>query len=325
MGIIHVLFVDDDPDILALYPECLRNADIGVDTARSAHEALQKMQQYLPELVIADVQMAGMSGLEFCHKVREMGHDDVAFVFLSVLGSVPDKIQGLRCGAEDYLVKPIDPLELLLKVQSILQRNGKRRKKGNGDSFQQTETTMSGNLADIAAYEVLQLLEIHGSRFMHAHFETEGGTAGDVYVASGEVVHSATDGVSGAKAFFRILGWNRGRFSVFPRGFIGHPSMAGPLKTWILQGVTHMDDFARLRNSLRECGRYFSARYDADLLEHHSEPQVLLMMGLVERHPELEELLERSSLTDLATCRILDDLLKIGLVRASREPPAAGD
>lgn len=117
-----VLLVDDDESTLTLEALQLRGARVRVETARSGNEALGKVLAQPPDLIIADVKMDGMSGYELCRLVRTMGQRDVPFIFLSALGAAPERIMGLRMGADDYIVKPVNGEELLLKVRRQLEK-----------------------------------------------------------------------------------------------------------------------------------------------------------------------------------------------------------
>src|SRR5262245_51923570 len=99
---VEVLLVDDDPDTLALMAAQLRTAGLRVGTVRGGREALTKISAALPGVIVADVRMPGMSGYELCQLVRAMGHDGIPFIFCSALNGLPERMTGLRAGADDY-------------------------------------------------------------------------------------------------------------------------------------------------------------------------------------------------------------------------------
>lgn len=124
---VDVLLVDDDEACLRVISRCLYRGGFTVVVAANGTEALKLLESKKPELIISDVMMPGMNGYEFCRNVRQLGFEDIPFLFLSGLGSPPDRVVGLRMGADDYIVKPVDEDELLLKVKKQLKKTGKMR------------------------------------------------------------------------------------------------------------------------------------------------------------------------------------------------------
>lgn len=124
----HVLLVDDDAACLNGISRCLRLGGLQVVIASSGEEALAQLAARKPDLIISDVMMPGMSGYELCRRVRQhKGFDDIPFLFLSALGSPPERVVGLRMGADDYIVKPVDEQELILKVRKQLKKTDELR------------------------------------------------------------------------------------------------------------------------------------------------------------------------------------------------------
>ena len=117
-----VLVVDDEERV-ALSIERSLQQNYQVRVAYNGTEALKIARRVNPDLIILDVVMPGMSGFEVC---RELRHDpllqSVPILFLTARGRVEDKIEGFEAGADDYLTKPFDVRELLLRVKAILQR-----------------------------------------------------------------------------------------------------------------------------------------------------------------------------------------------------------
>ena len=118
----HVLLVDDDPEILEVTAEALAGSGFRVDTARDGREALAFLEAQEPEVVIADVEMPVMDGYELCRRVRASGRSEIPFLFCSGLGASDARLEGLRAGADDYLQKPANPDELVLKLTRQVER-----------------------------------------------------------------------------------------------------------------------------------------------------------------------------------------------------------
>jgi DNA-binding response OmpR family regulator len=115
-----VLVVDDDPRIVALVRAYLAREGFDVVTARSGPEALERAERHRPDLVVLDLMLPGLDGLEVARRLREAG--PVAILMLTARSSVADRVRGLLQGADDYLPKPFAPAEMVARVQSILRR-----------------------------------------------------------------------------------------------------------------------------------------------------------------------------------------------------------
>lgn len=116
----HILVVDDDTRLRSLLTRFLRESGFMVSSAKGAPEAREIMKQYKFDLLIVDIMMPGESGLEFLEKLRE--EDNVPVILLTAMGESSDRINGLECGADDYLPKPFEPKELVLRIKNILKR-----------------------------------------------------------------------------------------------------------------------------------------------------------------------------------------------------------
>ena len=119
---VDVLLVEDSSELLALTSELVTGAGLTVATARDGYEALERLRSLEPHLILADVEMPRMDGYELCRSVRASGRADLPFLFLSGRGSPSERVEGLRVGADDYIVKPVDPQELVLKVTRLVER-----------------------------------------------------------------------------------------------------------------------------------------------------------------------------------------------------------
>jgi len=116
----RILVVDDDPEIASFVKRGLAYEGYTVDTAVDGSEALTKAREKEPDLVILDIMMPGIDGLEVAKRLRQGG--DVPIIMLTAKGTVVDKVTGLESGADDYLVKPFALDELLARVKALLRR-----------------------------------------------------------------------------------------------------------------------------------------------------------------------------------------------------------
>ena len=119
----RLLVVDDEPHLLRALEALLGGAGFEVTTARSGSEALVKLAQAVPDLIISDIRMPGISGYELARQLRDSSRTAlVPIVFLTAKGESDDRIEGFRVGVDAYFTKPFVPGELLAAVKNILSR-----------------------------------------------------------------------------------------------------------------------------------------------------------------------------------------------------------
>ncbi|MGL5016504.1 MAG: response regulator transcription factor, partial [Luteolibacter sp.] len=118
----RILLVEDEPGIVQVLVDLLEAEGHVVETAADGNAGLDLACSGAFDLLLLDVMLPGISGIEVCHGAREQGYDG-AILMLTALGRIPDRVHGLRSGADDYLTKPFDPDELLARVDALLRRS----------------------------------------------------------------------------------------------------------------------------------------------------------------------------------------------------------
>ena len=118
----HILVVDDEPRITDLLRRILAYEGYSVAIAASGSEALDRSLERPPDLVVLDIMLPGLDGLEVAQRLRTAG-DNVPILMLTARDTVVDRVKGLETGADDYLVKPFAPEELVARVKALLRRS----------------------------------------------------------------------------------------------------------------------------------------------------------------------------------------------------------
>jgi len=118
--IAHILVVDDDDGIRSLVKKYLNENDFLITTADSAEDASNKIKIIKFDLIILDVMMPGKSGLEFIKDHKK--YLDTPIILLTAKGEASERVEGLEIGADDYLPKPFEPKELILRIKNILNK-----------------------------------------------------------------------------------------------------------------------------------------------------------------------------------------------------------
>tara|TARA_Y100000590_G_scaffold319709_1_gene361779 strand:- start:1606 stop:2292 length:687 start_codon:yes stop_codon:yes gene_type:complete len=118
----HILVVDDDKRILMLINDYLIKNNFRVSTANNASKAREKIENIEFDLIVLDIMMPGESGLKLTDSLKK-NNFKTPILLLSALGNPEDRIKGLEIGASDYLTKPFEPKELLLRMNNLIQKN----------------------------------------------------------------------------------------------------------------------------------------------------------------------------------------------------------
>lgn len=122
----HLLVVDDDPRITELVRRIFAYEGYSVAIAASGQEALDRTLERPPDLIVLDIMLPGLDGLEVARRLREAG-DTVPILMLTARDAVANRVEGLSVGADDYLVKPFAPEELVARVKALLRRSQAER------------------------------------------------------------------------------------------------------------------------------------------------------------------------------------------------------
>ena len=117
----HILIVDDDDRIRDLLKEYLNENNFIVSTSENAENAKLKIDQFKFDLIVLDVMMPGQDGYDLTKEIRQ--NIEVPIILLTAKGEVENRIKGLELGADDYLSKPFEPKELLLRIKNITNKN----------------------------------------------------------------------------------------------------------------------------------------------------------------------------------------------------------
>ncbi|HUC84672.1 MAG TPA: response regulator transcription factor [Candidatus Acidoferrales bacterium] len=166
----RILIVEDEPGILLVIVDLLRAEGHMVETATEGKTGLARATEQKYDLLVLDVMLPGLNGFEICHGVREQGFDG-AVLMLTAKGQIRDRVHGLQTGADDYLVKPFDPDELVARVSALLRRVHKEEltpvmkfQFGNVTAdFSRLDFSKNGKAISLAAKEIelLRLLINH--------------------------------------------------------------------------------------------------------------------------------------------------------------------
>ncbi len=167
-----ILVVDDDEKLNRLLKRFLKDFGYEIYSAVDAADGLKKVRTVMPDLIILDVMLPGMSGFDVCKRIREFSA--VPIIMLTARGDVMDKVVGLELGADDYLPKPFEPRELVARIQAVLRRaqgSGTDRRRCFGRltvDFQRRQVRLDDREVDLTTSEfaALDLLVRHAGKVL---------------------------------------------------------------------------------------------------------------------------------------------------------------
>ncbi|MBI5637419.1 MAG: diguanylate cyclase [Nitrospinae bacterium] len=132
----RILVVEDSPQMLNLIRTILLRSGFEVTTGSNGKEGLAAVEASEVDLIISDIMMPEMDGFQFCQEVRKNSRtSNIPFIFLSARGGIQDKMSGFQDGADDYITKPFDPNELVMRVTAMLMRASRYRMEAYTDSL----------------------------------------------------------------------------------------------------------------------------------------------------------------------------------------------
>lgn len=224
MGTDRILVVDDDPDNRAMISHFLTNWGFTVDDARNGKIALEKIKASPPALVLLDLEMPEMDGFETCERLKtDPDTEWIPVIIFTGLEKMPDRLRGFRHGADDYVVKTIEPDELRTRIDLVLKRTNRYatlaatpvpaeasespRPTGDGAG---PDVAVSLSLARVSFPEAMRLVLAHGKNGI-AHL-TNGDRVGSVHLHDGAVIHASLGEEKGSEAFYELALWRSGRF-----------------------------------------------------------------------------------------------------------------
>jgi len=241
----RLLVVEDSRLAQRMMREFFEGVGFRVAVAGNGREALEEFKPHLPEVIISDIIMPVMDGWEFCEKVRSNpATADIPFLFVSAARKVPDRVRGLRMGADDYITKPFSQEELLARVERILAKVERLRMlEALGGS------ALTGHTSHLPITDLFQLLSLNGKSGV-VRLTDASGACGEVHLQEGHLVHAVLGEMQGRKALFRLLEWEESRFEMDPLAEAGGPSLSGDTTGVLMEALTQNDELREIVTQL---------------------------------------------------------------------------
>jgi CheY-like chemotaxis protein len=312
--------VEDSLVTQRMLREFFESVGYEVDVAANGRDALQAVEAHPPRVILADIVMPVMDGWELCERLRaEPATADIPFLFLTAVREAPQRVLGLRLGADDYITKPFSREEVLARVERILARQERLRGLDAGGT-----TPLTGHTSQVPLADLFQLLSLN-ARSGVVRLERAGELRGLVHFREGRIVHAVAGAVDGCKALFRLLDWEGAHFEM---DLLGDPpameTIPDDTAGLLMEAMARNDELRTLLAGLPPLEGRFRVRpggRNAAELPAPAGPAEGALLAWFESGASLEEVLDRSPLSDLEIARILLRLLEEGILEP--EPAAS--
>jgi len=203
-----ILIVDDNPNVLKLLNISLSKAGYDIVEAENGEVAFEVANKEIPDLIISDIMMPQMDGIELCWMIRENSKVPlVPFIFLTSFDDSEMEIRGFRAGADEYLNKPIDRKELLERVSELLDRTQKLK---TIEDKTETKKSFAGELKDLSIVELVQMLNLNKKSGV---LKIEGRGSGEIYLQGGQLIGAKIDELEGEDAIYELVTFEDGTFN----------------------------------------------------------------------------------------------------------------
>ncbi len=235
-----VLMVDDELDNRVMMRYFLESWGYDVELAANGEEALKKVAAKRPALVLLDLEMPVMDGFETCHRLKDDPKTEhIPVIMFTGLESTSDKVKGIRRGADDYVVKTVDPEEIQARIEMILRRS-RRYEAAPGDK-ESSDAVLSGSLEEKSFPEAFQLALAYGQS--GTLVLRDGDKDGRVYLKDGIVIHADSASHSGEDAFYELAIWNQGNFSYIVGEVSPEQSIRKSGTSLLMEATRRMDEW----------------------------------------------------------------------------------
>ncbi len=316
-----ILVVDDNRLVRELIRDTFVEAGFSVITAADGREAIQRVSEERPDLVVTDVAMPGMDGWQLCEHLKSDPHTrDVPLVFLSTEREVHQRLRGLRLGAYDYLCKPFSTEELLVRVRTILERV-----RSGSPAGESGRAYLAGHTSHLPVPDLVQLLAMNAKT---GTLRLRGRELGRIHVREGRIVGAFTARVSGRKALFRMLAWTDADFHFDPQDDTSaNEELENNTQRLLMDAAVAIDDLARIEDALPGREARLRPTGDAQPLERSGELGELGLGVLREARAgaSLRQVFDRLPDSDVEIARAVARLIEVGALATiaddAREAP----
>lgn len=257
-----VLIVDDNEAVVMALEFNMLQAGYRVLKALDGERALAIAMAEVPDIIVSDITMPEMNGIQLCEKVRAMPKlSEVPFIFLTAHGEPEERVRGLRTGADDYMVKPFDVEELIVRIEKHFQKMQQRR----------FSPTFSGSIEELSIPDTLQVFA--QSRKKGRLLIGNDAGNGTITFCDGILMDAAFLDLVGEDALVELLRLKKGYFHFEP-GAVTKGSLQMPVNHAVIESIRLLDEHAELAGSIPDLSYRLTLRGEPSVVD--ADVQVIL-------------------------------------------------
>lgn len=323
-----ILVVDDNRAVLAALKSALEDASFKVLTADDGDRAVGIIVKQKPDLIISDIQMPNLDGFFLCQIVRSRPETrTIPFIFLTALDAPPKRAHGFKIGADDFIPKPFDREEVVMRVKNVLKKAAANQQPAaaTADPSEPKTETVRGSVAEFPLSDLLQMVNLN-QKTGTIHLVRQGGNGelGRIEVAPGVVVAATAGRQIGLKGFCRLFTWRDATFHVEYSNGTGsaasaHPDI-GPIEELTMTALFQRIEFDALVAKLGGLDQILEEDPEHEVPESEIDANGKYLLLLVQRHGTLATVVEESGLTDLDTLKAVGQLVSMRVLRRVGAP-----
>ncbi|MGH9459852.1 MAG: response regulator [Vicinamibacteria bacterium] len=320
----RILVVDDELDNRVMMRYFLESWGYEVELACNGQEGLEKVDANRPDLVLLDLEMPVMNGFDACDHLKSSPEtEQIPVIMFTGLEQTTDKVKGIRKGADDYVVKTVDPEELQARIEMILRRT-QRYPAQDATTALVNDNAVSGSLTEMEFPEAMQLILTYGKAGVMRL--VDGSKKASVFVGDGQrVVHAEVDGLEGEEAFYRLVFWKSGRFHFQVGEEAPRQTITASGTNLLIESTRRLDEW-----------NLFSSRIPSFDVTPHRVPlaegsSIRLrrgdwrILGLANGKTSIAQMSERLRMDRFETARVVYGLLTLGALSLEPEPEKKED
>ncbi|RME02897.1 MAG: response regulator [Planctomycetota bacterium] len=298
-----ILIVDDSSVMRKMLRSELQKHQYEVIEADNGSSALKKVKEEKPNLIISDINMPIMDGWDFCWSLRKDPQlNEIPFIFLSANNEVSDRVKGIQLGADDYVIKPFSPQELVARVQGLLSRYQKE------SSSPKEDKSLTGKLTKMDLSNLLQFLNMNGmTGILKIEYR---GQEGEIFIRTGDIINARVNTIVASpaphKALYRILSWKEDGCFVFQEEEnleVEEAFQENSLKL-MMDGLKQLDELDKIKDQLPPEDAELEL-VQKGLMDDPDFRKLRPFLEVVERERVLKKILNASPLTDFQIYQIV--------------------
>ncbi|MCS6884650.1 MAG: response regulator [Acidobacteriota bacterium] len=298
----RILIAEDDVMTRSVLEAALEQ-DYELLFAVNGQEALDIAVQERPDIIISDVMMPVMDGMELLKRMRSSSVSKTPFLFLTARGAVEDKIAGLEHGADEYLSKPFSVRELQLRVSKLVEKSNLRRGAAG---------VIQGQLSEVSLPDVLQIIS-NNQKTGELVIDSSKGVA-RIFLQSGQIVQATFGKFSGLKALFRILALDEGRFLFENKQLAVEVTVQDKIENLLLEGYRQMDEFKMLLARFEKGEETMLKPGTEKIVQSGLSTTDALVLIAVNKTAKIKTILDQVSKPDLEVMESIINLLEAKLL-----------